>query len=74
MADFATPEQRERAVAYWENVLRPRIAEPQAESRETPAEALDRIKAEGWRLQDIKIGPELLQKLVDLSRRWNQAA
>lgn len=45
----ATVEQRARAVRYWEQVIRPRIApKEQAEPKEDPFAALVRLKSEGW--------------------------
>ena len=45
----ATVEQRARAVRYWEQEIRPRIApKEQAEPKEDPFAALVRLKSEGW--------------------------
>lgn len=45
----ATPEQRERAVRYWTEVVRPEMAaKEQKKPQESPEAALARLKAEGW--------------------------
>jgi hypothetical protein len=73
MVEIATPEQRERAVAYWENVIRPRIGVAETDaSGETPHEALARLEATAS--QPVSVGPELAAKLAGMRQEHLQAA
>lgn len=58
-SEDATTEQRERAVRYWTHVVRPELNtknEP-AKPKETPEQALARLKAQGW--SGVQISPAL---------------
>ena len=45
LSDDATPEQRARAVRFWEDVVRPEMnIRESAKPTETPLEALERLK------------------------------
>jgi len=45
----ATPEQRERAVRYWMEIVRPEMAaKEQKKPQESPEASLARLRAEGW--------------------------
>lgn len=61
----ATPEQRERAVRYWEEVVRPQIARREPEKvqpTETPQQRLDRHLPRAN--EPVTIGAELAEKLA----------
>lgn len=61
-----TPEQRARAVEHWENNIRPGlIAKEEAKPKETPEEALERLKAAAT--QPVVIGGELRKKLAEIA-------
>jgi chromatin remodeling complex protein RSC6 len=59
----ATTEQRERAARYWEEVVRPELTAKEAtpKAKETPEQALARLKAEGW--GSVQISPALTKIL-----------
>lgn len=60
-----TPEQRERAVRYWEEVVRPQMTarEPEkVQPTETPAQRLERHLARAN--EPVAIGAELAEKLT----------
>jgi hypothetical protein len=65
---LATPEQRERAVGYWETVVRPDLAgkERATKPQESPEAALARLKAEGW--GDLQISDAIRATLLDMRR------
>jgi hypothetical protein len=65
--DDATPEQRARAVRFWEEVVRPEMNTREvAKPTKTPFQALERLKAEADR--PVKIGPELAKTLAGVKK------
>ncbi|MBA1157782.1 hypothetical protein [Microvirga mediterraneensis] len=59
----ATTEQRERAVRYWTEVVRPELNaknEP-AKPKESAEQALARLKAQGW--SGVSLSPALTKIL-----------
>jgi len=66
--DQATPEQRARAVRFWEEVVRPEMnTKEAAKPKETPFETLERLKAEASK--PVVIGPELAKILTGMKSR-----
>jgi phosphoglycolate phosphatase-like HAD superfamily hydrolase len=59
----ATTEQRERAVRYWQEVVRPQLnaKNERAKPKESPEEALARLKAQGW--SGVVLSPSLTKIL-----------
>jgi len=65
--DEATPEQRARAVRYWEEVVRPEMNTREAvKPTETPLEALERLREEAK--TPVSIGPELAKMLAGMKK------
>lgn len=69
---YASTEQRARAVRYWEDVVRSEMTaknEP-AKPKESPEEALTRLKAQGW--SGVSLSPAL-SKILGIKKN-EQAA
>ena len=65
--DDATPEQRARAVRFWEEVVRPEMdTRKAAKPKETPQQALERLKEEAR--TPVTIGPGLAKILTGMKR------
>lgn len=67
LSDDATPEQRARGCRFWEEVVRPEMNTREAvKPKETPQQALDRLKEEAKR--PVTIGPGLARILAGMKR------
>ncbi len=65
--DEATTEQRARAVRYWEEVVRPEMNTREvAKPKETPFQALERLKEEAK--TPVSIGPDLSKFLATMKK------
>jgi hypothetical protein len=71
--DGATPQERERGFAYWQEAVRPSLAGPplQGPPPETPEQALARLAAAPW--VSVVVGEELRAKLDVLAGRPKNA-
>lgn len=70
-SDDATSEQRARAARYWEEVVRPEMSTREAaKPKETPFEALERLKADAGR--PVEIG-EGLSKILSTMKKGRAA-
>jgi len=66
-SDEATPQERERAVRFWEEVVRPEMNTREAtKPKETPWQALERLKAEAGK--PVVIGPGLAKILAGMKK------
>lgn len=71
--EIVPPEARERAVAHWEQVVRPSMnLKEQAKPKETPEQALERLQAEANK--PVTIGSELAVKLFAMRQEHQRAA
>jgi len=69
--DEATPEQRARAVRFWEEVVRPEMnTREAAKPKETPFQLLERLKEEAKTPVTIGAG---LAKIIEVMKRGRAA-